>query len=177
MWSIVCRYLQENFPHIFYWQNSKYNWEQGFLTATVRGMEGFGGVPTLLSWVSKSVVHYHQSWLQNSSVRFHVFYFGGKCSLKKIWLCWVIVVACGIQFPNQELNLGPRHWKCGVTATGLPEKSPRLCEPLNSFGACSFFQPFKNVKPFLAHRVYRHRLWTRSRLWVALWPSLSATVG
>ena len=30
-----------------------------------------------------------------------------------------------------------------------------------------FFQPFKNVKPFLAHRVYRHRLWVRSGLWVA----------
>ena len=104
---------------------------------------------------------------------FMYFILGVSALKKKIWLCWVIVAVCGIQFPNQELNLGPRHWECGVTATGLPEKSPRLCEPLNSFGACSFFfQPFKNVKPFLAHRVCRRRLWTRSRLWVALWPSL-----
>ena len=28
-----------------------------------------------------------------------------------IWLCWVLVAACGIQFPNQGSNLGPLHWE------------------------------------------------------------------
>ena len=32
------------------------------------------------------------------------------------------VVACGIQFPNQGLNL-VLHWDCGVLATGPPGKS------------------------------------------------------
>ena len=47
-----------------------------------------------------------------------------------IWLQWVIVVAyellaeaCGIQFPDQGLNLGPLHWKHGLLATELPGKS------------------------------------------------------
>ena len=39
---------------------------------------------------------------------FIYFILGGRYSLKKIiWLHWVIVAACEIQFPNQELNLGP----------------------------------------------------------------------
>ena len=47
------------------------------------------------------------------------------CILKKylfIWLRWVFV-ACGIQFPDQGLNLGPLHWELGVLATG-PQGSP-----------------------------------------------------
>ena len=32
--------------------------------------------------------------------------------------------ACGIQFPNQGLNLGPLHWECGVLTTAPPGKSP-----------------------------------------------------
>ena len=33
-------------------------------------------------------------------------------------LCTLLVVACGIQFPNQGLNLSPLLWECGVLATG-----------------------------------------------------------
>ena len=40
--------------------------------------------------------------------------------------CKLLVVACGIQFPNQGLNLGPLHWDPGVLATGPPGKSPTL---------------------------------------------------
>ena len=29
-----------------------------------------------------------------------------------IWLCWVLVGACGIQFPDQGSDLGPLHWRC-----------------------------------------------------------------
>ena len=39
-----------------------------------------------------------------------------------IWLCQVLVVACGIQFPDQGSNLGPLHWEHRVLATGLPGK-------------------------------------------------------
>ena len=35
-----------------------------------------------------------------------------------------IVVACGIQFPDQGLNLGPMHWEYGVLASGPQWKSP-----------------------------------------------------
>ena len=30
--------------------------------------------------------------------------------------------ACGTQFPNQGLNLGPLHWEHGLLPTGPPEK-------------------------------------------------------
>lgn len=33
-------------------------------------------------------------------------------------MCWVLVVACGIQLPDQGWNSGPLNWKCGVLATG-----------------------------------------------------------
>ena len=41
-----------------------------------------------------------------------------------IWLCWVLVVACGIY--NQGWNPGPLHWECRVLAGGPPGKSPGL---------------------------------------------------
>ena len=34
-----------------------------------------------------------------------------------------LVVACGIQFPDQGSNPGPLHWEHGVPATGPPGKS------------------------------------------------------
>ena len=40
--------------------------------------------------------------------------------------CKLLVAACGIQFPNQGLNLGPLHWECGVLAPGPPGK-PLFC--------------------------------------------------
>ena len=43
-----------------------------------------------------------------------------------IWLCWVLVVACGILFPGQELNPDPLRWERGVSATGPPGKAGEL---------------------------------------------------
>ena len=40
-----------------------------------------------------------------------------------IWLCQVLVVAYGSQFPDQGSNPGPLHWEHGVSATGPPGKS------------------------------------------------------
>ena len=37
--------------------------------------------------------------------------------------CRLLAVACGIQFPDQGLNLGPLHWECGILATGQSGKS------------------------------------------------------
>ena len=42
------------------------------------------------------------------------------CELK------LLIVACGLYFPDQILNLGPLCWECGVLATGPSGKS--LCE-------------------------------------------------
>ena len=39
------------------------------------------------------------------------------------FLVSALVATCGIQFPEQELNLGSLPWECGVLATGPPEKS------------------------------------------------------
>ena len=33
-------------------------------------------------------------------------------------LCWVLVAARGIWFPDQGLNVGSLHWECGTLATG-----------------------------------------------------------
>ena len=38
-----------------------------------------------------------------------------------------LVVACGIQFPDQGLNRGPLHWEYEVLAPGPPEKSLKFC--------------------------------------------------
>ena len=35
----------------------------------------------------------------------------------------VLVVACGIYFPDQGSNPGPLHWEHGVLATGPPGQS------------------------------------------------------
>ena len=40
-----------------------------------------------------------------------------------IWLLQVLVVACGIYFPDQGLKLGPLHWELGVLNPETPEKS------------------------------------------------------
>ena len=39
------------------------------------------------------------------------------CELK------LLIVACGLWFPDQILNLGPLCWECGVLATGPSGKS------------------------------------------------------
>ena len=39
--------------------------------------------------------------------------------------CEPLIEACGIQFPDQGLNLGPLRWERRVSATGPPGKSPR----------------------------------------------------
>ena len=39
-----------------------------------------------------------------------------------IWLCRVLVVTCGIKFPDQGSNLGSLHWELRILATGPSEK-------------------------------------------------------
>ena len=58
-----------------------------------------------------------------------------------IWLCQVIAVACRIQFPHQELNLGPLHWECSLshwTTRAVPEP-------------CAFILPLQQWRR-LSHR-------------------------
>ena len=62
-----------------------------------------------------------------------------------IWLHWVfitahriLVAACGIQLPDQGLNLGLQHQECRVLATEPPGKS-LLILPLNKPGRVSVF--------------------------------------
>ena len=58
------------------------------------------------------------------------FYFSFENIYLCIWLhrvlvaaCELLVTACGIWFPGQGWNPGPRHWDPGVSATGPPRKS------------------------------------------------------
>ena len=53
-----------------------------------------------------------------------------RCCVRDLQLRHVLVVVCkplvgtcGIQFPDQGLNLGALHWECRVLATGPPGKS------------------------------------------------------
>ena len=39
------------------------------------------------------------------------------------WDSILLVVACGISFPDQGCNLDPLHWECNVLASGPPGKS------------------------------------------------------
>ena len=39
----------------------------------------------------------------------------------------LLVVSCGIWFPDQGSNLGPLHWERGLLATGPAGKPPALC--------------------------------------------------
>ena len=50
---------------------------------------------------------------------------GLSCSTEDLWLQHehLLVVACGIQFPDQGSNLGPMHWELRVLATRSPGKS------------------------------------------------------
>ena len=61
---------------------------------------------------------------------FFVFYLFG-CTRSQLWHAAtlaesleVLVAACGTQFPDQGLNLGPLQWEFRVSATGLPGKFP-----------------------------------------------------
>ena len=38
--------------------------------------------------------------------------------------CELLIAVCGVQLPDQVLNLGPLNWGRGVLATGAPGKSP-----------------------------------------------------
>ena len=40
--------------------------------------------------------------------------------------CGLLVLAYGIEFPDQWSNLGPLHWECRVLVTGWPQKSPKI---------------------------------------------------
>ena len=53
---------------------------------------------------------------------------GKRIALKALFIClfdWllVLVVSCGIYFPDQGSDQGPLHGDCGVLATGPPGKS------------------------------------------------------
>ena len=43
-----------------------------------------------------------------------------NCARSQLQHVGPLVVACGIQFPDQGWNLGPLHWEQGVSATGPP---------------------------------------------------------
>ena len=66
----------------------------------------------------------HMSLLTTQGVPSHFLIFKENIYLYLfIWLCWVLVAACGIKFPDQGLNLGSLCWEHVVLATGSPGNS------------------------------------------------------
>ena len=59
-----------------------------------------------------------------------------SCSIQDLLLRYAdsLVVACGIQFPDQGSNPGPLHWEHGILPTGPPGKSRRLLLDSPCFG-------------------------------------------
>ena len=57
-----------------------------------------------------------------------------KNTYVSIWLCQVLVGACGVWFPDQGSNLGPLSWERGVPATETLRKSlkRRIFETLST---------------------------------------------
>ena len=68
-----------------------------------------------------------------------------------IWLYLVLVVTCGIQFPD----LGPQHWERGVLATGPPGKSLWLNSFINLFLAYRIWGVDQSYFIFFQFSVYR----------------------
>ena len=54
---------------------------------------------------------------------FYILFFKKKYLFLIIWLHRVLVVACGIQFPDQGSNPAPLYWEHRVLATGPPGNS------------------------------------------------------
>ena len=78
------------------------------------------------------------SFYKNNCFSFYYYFF-------LIWLHWVFITAhrilaaiCGIQFPDQGLNLGLQLWECRVLATEPPRKF-LLIPSLNKPGHISVF--------------------------------------
>ena len=63
----------------------------------------------------KSLKHVVVFWYSLRFTFFFIYFF--------IWLPQVLFAACGIQFPDQGLNLGPLYWEHRVLATGPSGKS------------------------------------------------------
>ena len=95
----------------------------------------------------------------------HLAALGLSCGTRDLYLrhagslleaCELLVVARGIQFPDQALNLGSLHWERTVLAIGSPGKSlhhyfntnPRL---QTHYFICKYFR-----KQLLKQRVYTH---------------------
>ena len=80
--------------------------------------------------------------MMGSSIVFCFFCFFLRSNIISLFSCTRSFSACGIQFLDQESNLGPLHWELGFLATGPPEKSigswllipsSSLCEGPESF--------------------------------------------
>ena len=98
-----------------------------------------------------------------------------------VWLCCVLVVAfkllvvaCGIQFPDQGLIPSSLYWECGVLVTGPPGKSPGIL--LNNLTMQRIIPttkdyPAQNVnsaeteKFWFRERVFRSHIWESGLEW------------
>ena len=62
-------------------------------------------------------IHHHIFFL----IYIYIYLFICLCCIF-VAACLIFVGICGIQFLDQELNLGPLHWECRDLATGSPGK-------------------------------------------------------
>ena len=67
-----------------------------------------------------------------------LFFFKSILKILFIWLHRILVVACGLKFPDQRLNSDTLHWELRVLATVTPGKF-LVCTLLISFNDNSHF--------------------------------------
>ena len=73
-------------------------------------------------FLGSAVSHSGLNQMQFFSLNIYLSALGLNCSLWDFVLevCELLVVACRLYFPDQELNLGPLHWAQEILATGPP---------------------------------------------------------
>lgn len=65
--------------------------------------------------------------------------------------CGLLAVACGVQFSDEGLNLGPLHWKPRVLATGLPGEFYSFFPILTGVNSLPAFMPCNFPSSFHSH--------------------------
>ena len=98
----------------------------------------------------------HQDfWVTRCAAVLLVFlFFFSFCIYLFVWLCHVLVASSGIfscgmrdLFPDQGSNPEPLHQKCGVSATGPPEKSLLTLSQYSLFSCLSWAQKTLGFSP------------------------------
>ena len=88
-------------------------------------------------WAANSSFPLFISWEAQENQNTHFFLSFLSSSSLLICLSWVLVIACGLWFPDQGLNPGLLHWEHIVLTTGPPEKSRKTTAVVHIYQSAS----------------------------------------